>query len=644
MGEKESGPLQGRSSLPRSVRWGIAALIVLFIGSFGALKYYSLSQSLADSASESLKNLAGGVSDLRAFDAASAEQKFNRAGGGLPQSFGDFFSGLKFLFGSAGGAISDLESISSQGTIVAREVQTLENNGFDLVLNGGGEKAIGSLKNIKNALDAIGTKSEALFSSVGKLSYISPDFVNDYLPIKWNVESARRILDAAIGWLDTNKTRHLIVFLGNPSEVRPGGGFLGSYADVAIRKGSIEAIEVHDVNDADRLLDKKTIPPKPLQALVANWRAADANWFFNFPDSAERVLGFLEASGLYAASSTSFDGAIALTPRVVTDILGLTGPIRLPDVKTPLDENNFLITLQNEVQIGQNTDATYPKKALKEFSSALMAKIKSLGAEEKRSLAGLLADRFKTRDLELYFRDQGLEDAVNTYGLGGAVSETPPDVPSDYLAVVDANIEGGKSDLYMQETVSFESQLNLDGTVSDHLSVTRKHNGNQSSYWWYKVTNQDYLQVFTPKDANLASVEGGSDKKITPKADYAKAGYVADDLVTGIESSAEKVFNIPSVASHLESDKKVFSTWIKTISGAASTVKFDYTHRLILAPTVGMKYEFIFDRQPGATRHYVFQINAPVGFRFEENGLPVYRTETDDPTGTLKIDLTLEKI
>ena len=65
-----------------------------------------------------------------------------------------------------------------------------------------------------------------------------------------------------------------------------------------------------------------------------------------------------------------------------------------------------------------------------------------------------------------------------------------------------------------------------------------------------------------------------------------------------------------------------------------------------------MLYQFVFEKQAGtsatlsagANRNYKFEINAPVGFRFRENGLPVFTYESDDTPGRLILNLILEKI
>src|SRR6185437_1779526 len=112
--------------------------------------------------------------------------------------------------------------------------------------------------------------------------------------------------------------------------------------------GNILNIAVHDIADADLAFKENVVPPKPLQLIVARWRPADANWFFDFPTSAAKTLQFFASSTLYAAtssaaSSTPIDGAIAVTPQIVSDLLSITGPISAGKPATTFSADNFLV-------------------------------------------------------------------------------------------------------------------------------------------------------------------------------------------------------------------------------------------------------------------------------------------------------------
>ena len=57
-----------------------------------------------------------------------------------------------------------------------------------------------------------------------------------------------------------------------------------------------------------------------------------------------------------------FDAAIAVSPKVVQDLLSSDGPITVSSTKTTFTADNFLVQVQKIVQAGQASSATYPKQ------------------------------------------------------------------------------------------------------------------------------------------------------------------------------------------------------------------------------------------------------------------------------------------
>ncbi len=628
-----------RKGLPRGIGWAVFAVAVLFV--VGLVISFRLTQErILRSATKNLEQFQAGVDALKKFDARSAEEKFSAIGEAKnpEQTMENFWS----LFGGAKEIFSGFRNISTQAVVLSQELDFFKRDAAGLFLNRGGSVLLEHLKSARSALQIINEESRKFssLSSVIPRSASVKSFPEFYLPLALDAERVKSLLDTAISWLGSE--RKILVFLQNPSEIRPAGGFLGSYAILSIANGELEQIEVRDINEVDRTFDKKIIPPKALQSAVKSWRPADANWFFDFSLSAEKTMEFFEASGLYKGEK--FDGAAAISPKIAQDILAIVGPIEIPKKKLVLNRDNFLVETQRVVQEGQAAGATYPKKVLEELAPLLVAKTASLGDKDKDKIWDLVANWVQNKDVVLYFRDEKLENLADYYGAAGKLYELPTGFNGDYLAIVDASVGGGKSDLFVKQAVSLESQINSDGTASNHLVIERVHQGSKSKYWWYKTPNQDYLQIYVPRGAVLTNFSGGFEKKIAAPIDFARTGYQTDSLLASAESSTEKVFSYPAVETRLEGGKRIFSTWSQVKSGEKTKISFDYANRSAFIPEDGAKYEFVFEKQAGTNRGYKFQISAPVGFVFKENGLPVWTYETDDIPGRLVVDLTLERI
>ncbi len=107
----------------------------------------------------------------------------------------------------------------------------------------------------------------------------------------------------------------------------------------------------------------------------------------------------------------------------------------------------------------------------------------------------------------------------------------------------------------MAQNINYDAAIGSDGTLNTNLTIVRAHNGNQSPYWWYQTTNQDYLQIFVPNGSTLENQSGGISKNIPAPINYTRNGYSTDPLVAAIASTTQQNFSYPKVTAHTESGK-----------------------------------------------------------------------------------------
>ncbi|MEK7193357.1 MAG: DUF4012 domain-containing protein [Patescibacteria group bacterium] len=633
----------------------LAITLVLIVGgAVAATFFYHSERKLLNSASVSFEQFQSAVSRLDFLgqtDAGEGARGSSEVRKNTNTGNESLFSDLRTLVGNfvpliqeGGKTFAAFQSLGGQALLLGQELEAAKKSSKDFLFKQQGGEFIGHLEKAQGALGAILKETSDLSATAGKFKGVLPVAFDEYLPFQVEIKRFHDFLGAFTGWLKSSDApRHFAVFFENPSEMRPSGGFIGSYADLSIRNGNIENIEVHDISDADRLLDLKVVPPEPLQALVTRWRAADANWFFDFSDSASKVLSFLEASKLYG-DTIRFDGAAGISGRVAQDILALSGPIEIPEYRTTLTKDNFLQELQRIIQEKRGAGSSEPKVILKKVTLLLLEKLSRISEDDQDKLFSLFRTWLDKKDLVFYFKDQNFQRFFNYYNWTGSIYSIPKDSMGDYLAVVTSNIGGEKTDLYVKQKVFLQSQIEDDGTVNNHLVVSKEHQGKKSVDAWHRAPHVAYLKIFAPPTAKLTNASGGVEKKIIPRAQYAKEQYAVDEAVARVEATGRAHLNYPAVRLFEEYDRSVFATWMKVPLGEKRDAVFDYTYKLLASPKAGQAYRFVFDKQPGVQSTYMFEINAPYGFRWQENGLPTFEYSSDDPDGRVILDLTLEKI
>jgi len=180
--------------------------------------------------------------------------------------FGEFLSGFKLI----GQNFQVIQAISNNGAELVKAAKAMEATWITNMLHGKGNEIITRLKDVQRLLALLKDENGALGKNADLASRVLPVDMGSYFDLRIDLDRITAALDHFIAWLDEDRDHHIAVFFENPAEIRPGGGFVGSYADVALRKGSVAAITMHDINDADKLLDRKIVPPLPLQP---EWQA-----------------------------------------------------------------------------------------------------------------------------------------------------------------------------------------------------------------------------------------------------------------------------------------------------------------------------------------------------------------------------------
>jgi hypothetical protein len=651
---ERGGPLTPQSvASPPVKRAALAFLAIAALAGVAlAISTYRFERSRLTSVASEVGEMQTAMRDVKELDFGEARRKLLEGSANLEELFGAGASGgmsvqgllgaFGSLFGEIGSSYAGLQDISGQALLLVSSLDVLEREWFALTTSGRGEELLQLLRDIRGQLGAVSEALTRVAAVSEKLQGISSENPAAYLDLQIIATRAKNFLDALVPWLE-GEERHIAVFFYNPSEERPGGGFLGSYADVTLAKGSVAGIRVHDINESDREFERKIVPPRELQVIVKRWRAADANWFFDFSASAEKTLSFLETSKFYVAKNIRFGGAVAVLPRVVSDLLLETGPIRLSP-SLVIDAENFLYEIQKEVQAGQAAQASSPKAILGELVPRVIERLAQATSSGDALGLASIAQWLGEKDAMVYFREPVLQNFAKSYDAAGAVFEPPDDFDGEYLAVVNANIGGAKTDLFMDQAITLQSQVGNDGLVSNHLAILRTHRGNEAKSWWYREPNQNYVKVFTSSGSQLKNAVGMFAKTVSPKVDYKAEGYEVDPDLKALEDTRVELASVPRVTLLRESEKTVFGTWTRTALGASTTLSLDYTRRLLAPPRDGGTYAVVLEKQAGASGKYHIEVSAPVGFRWKENGLPVFEYETDNLPGRLVLDLTFEKV
>jgi len=610
-----------------------------------------------------------GVNSLLAAGAAIQDRKFEAAGDSFNQAFRDFTDAQAQM-----GTLVNLASAAAAGLPFKTRLASarhLLDAGREIAVGGAGlakglaaldcgldpAAKVASLRtNIEDSLPHIElaaaalvqTAPEALPEKYRQEFAAAQDRMPQMLDGIRRALSATDLLQAIMG---VDKPKRFLVIFQNNAELRPTGGFIGSYALVDIDRGRVKKVEIpgggsYDLKGSLRV---RLASPRPMHLINPDWQFQDANWFADFPTSAKKVTWFYEKSG-----GPTTDGVIAVNASFLEKVLELTGPVAMPEYGKTIDAQNFYFETQKAVEIEYDKTKNQPKKFIADLAPKVLERILAADQNTSLQLLAALDQSLERKDLLFWFRDETAQAKAASLGWNGAVKNTE----GDYLYVVHTNIAGQKTDLVMKDDVDHSVKILPDGTGIVTLTIKRSHTGTKNALF-SGVRNVDYLRIYVPYGSTLVEANGfnGPDPKLFKIADFGR-GDDPDVLETEKDVVIDRVSGTRIAT---ESGKTVFGNWVQTDPGQTSILTLVYklppgtirykkldTDRVVAlydrlsgsGEKQGLAYSLLVQKQPGANpASFATHIDFPRGY------LPVWESPERQPDdrGRLSNESTLEK-
>jgi len=315
----------------------------------------------------------------------------------------------------------------------------------------------------------------------------------------------------AIGFLadsvlrtDGKEKTYLILFQNN-LELRPGGGFIGSFGILKIRDGHVTDFSTHDTGNFDARIPDTVVAPYPMKETlhVSSWKLRDSNWEPDFPIDAKQAVTFYEMGG----GQECFDGVVGITADVLSSFLKVTGPVEVPGYPGTYGSDNAILDLERQVEqgyINQKIDFGERKSVLGLLGAQVLSKVKALSPQDLLKLFNVMIADLDRKDVQLSFTDETLKSAVLSAGWGGTFDSKWQD---DFLSAVDANLSAWKTDSVMKRSMRYEVDLS-GATPKARLTVHYENTGTEKSFMVKDY--QSFLRVYVPDGSFFHVVTGGT--------------------------------------------------------------------------------------------------------------------------------------
>ncbi len=393
---------------------------------------------------------------------------------------------------------------------------------------------LGTIDKLLPQLDAIGADLE---TANEHLARINPDRYPETVKgvvIKNRLIQAQKTLDGASQALSTyrpaierlpsiagaegERKKYLILFQ-NDNELRPTGGFLTAYAVVNVENGKVTAEKSDDIYELDKKFRKKIPIPKELGRYLTTekyWHLRDMNIY---PDFKESMDVFYSNYSTVPGEPDNIDGIIAIDTKFVVHLMEILGPVEVPGYGTFSAEIDKSCDCPQIIHVLSEI-ITRPTPYIRENRKGILGPLmQSLIVKSYSAPKNLWPQLFESffadvgaRHVQFYFLNQADQQAAEAINAAGRMSAPKQD--QDFLAVVDANLAGAKSNLYVKNEWYQEVTPPVDGYLTKTIEVTYKNprradNCNlEAGLLCLNSTLKDWSRIYLPKGSQLVKAQG----------------------------------------------------------------------------------------------------------------------------------------
>jgi len=324
-------------------------------------------------------------------------------------------------------------------------------------------------------------------------------FLNDSQNTSDHIYTVMSGLPQALGM---NGEKRYIVWFQNSNELRPTGGFIGSYALIKLENGKIKNIFIDDIYNPDGQIDVRNIKtevPTPIKGFLGEETLylRNSNWDPDFTKSAQNFDDIY-----FKITGETIDGYMAIDLHFVEGLLRVVGPVFLSAYNEDISADNLDERAQYYSGFDYKEGSQDKKSFLAILGGKLLESIFSLDKKDMPNLVDELKKSLDQRHFQIYFSNNPMSTFLKEKMWDGSLVSTD----GDYLMVVNANLGGTKSNYYVENSMSYEvSSLTRDGVLRATLTLEYKNNSETDA--WPGGPYKDYVRVLSQSGAKLTGAE-----------------------------------------------------------------------------------------------------------------------------------------
>ncbi len=317
-----------------------------------------------------------------------------------------------------------------------------------------------------------------------------------------------------------------LVLLQNNMELRPGGGFIGSYAQVDFDHGRLTNLKVNDIYSLDGALKDHVTPPAEIKNDLGqkDWFLRDSNTEPDFPTNARLAEWFYRKE-----AGVQVSGVVALDLSASQKLLEAVGPIELSDYQEKIDATNLFERAIAHAEVSFFSGSQAKKNFLSSLSTEMFNRIFFLPKQNWPGIIRAMGQSLDEKHMMVYLSDPTMFSYLTSQGWAGLMPRAAKSTTGErdeFLAVVEGNYGANKANYYVQRDSQLQTRIGKNGEVGHTLTV---HYSNTSpTDIWPGGAYKARVKVYVSGGSKIVAAKwGGKDilKDLSIFSDYGRTGF-----------------------------------------------------------------------------------------------------------------------
>ena len=357
---------------------------------------------------------------------------------------------------------------------------------------------------------------------------------------------AKNGVDALLDFVGGNGPRRYLVLAQNPDELRPTGGFIGSYGVLTADGAKVHMERFDGIEDWYHAHPGVFVPtdqaatPFRLSDTSPNQNLSNVNASVDWPTDAKLAQDLWARGG-----EAPVNGVLLITPDMLARVLKVLGPVQVPDYNETVTSSNLLERLDFHTHVEGYIYGAQPG-GRKEFLSALaepvMKAVLHAGSEKWVDLGQEFAASGDAREWMAWSELGNVQSVIEHQGWDGGL----PLVRGDffYNGEFEYSAKNGRG---LQRTFDHVVQVNPDGSGTVATTMTLKNPLPSNLTGGANPEANMYTVMYGPVGAELDSSADEPDiDRDDPVSNHPGVGYSVDAQPLG-SATVKVVWRVPDL-------------------------------------------------------------------------------------------------